>query len=62
MTEGLDEGPVLATARLDIRPDETAGSLHDRMAEAGAGLLVSALADIAAGRAVETPQAAEGAA
>jgi methionyl-tRNA formyltransferase len=61
MTEGLDEGPVLATARLDIRPDETAGSLHDRMAEAGAGLLVSALADIAAGRAVETPQAAEGA-
>ena len=35
MTEGLDEGPILATARLDSRPDETAGTLHDRMAQAG---------------------------
>lgn len=61
MTEGLDEGPILSTARLEIRPDETAGSLHDRMAEAGAGLLVATLADIAAGRAVETPQAEDGA-
>ena len=61
MTEGLDEGPILSTARLDIRPDETAGSLHDRMARAGADLLVTTLADIAAGRAVETAQPAEGA-
>ena len=61
MTEGLDEGPILSSARLDIRPDETAGSLHDRMAEAGAALLVTTLADIAAGRAVETPQAEDGA-
>jgi methionyl-tRNA formyltransferase len=61
MTEGLDEGPILSTARLAIAPDETAGTLHDRMAEAGAALLVTSLANIAAGRAVETPQAAEGA-
>jgi methionyl-tRNA formyltransferase len=61
MTEGLDEGPILSTARLDIRADETAGTLHDRMARAGADLLVTTLADIAAGRAVETAQAAEGA-
>lgn len=61
MTEGLDEGPILSTARLDIGPSETAGTLHDRMAEAGADLLVAALADIAAGRAVETPQADAGA-
>ncbi len=61
MTEGLDEGPILSTARLAIAPDETAGTLHDRMAEAGATLLVTTLADIAAGLAVETPQAAEGA-
>ncbi len=61
MTEGLDEGPILSTARLDIGPDETAGTLHDRIAEAGADLLVATLADIAAGRAVETPQADEGA-
>jgi methionyl-tRNA formyltransferase len=61
MTEGLDEGPILSTARLDIGQDETAGTLHDRMAEAGADLLVATLADIAAGRAVETAQADEGA-
>ncbi|AWM78321.1 methionyl-tRNA formyltransferase [Phenylobacterium parvum] len=61
MTEGLDEGPILSTARLAIAPDETAGTLHDRMAEAGAALLAATLVDIAAGRAVETPQADEGA-
>ncbi|MCA6297626.1 MAG: methionyl-tRNA formyltransferase [Phenylobacterium sp.] len=61
MTEGLDEGPILSTARLAIAPDQTAGTLHDRMAEAGADLLAATLADIAAGRAIETPQADEGA-
>lgn len=60
MTEGLDEGPVLATATVRIDALETAGTLHDRMAAAGAELIVGALADLAAGRAVETPQAEEG--
>ena len=61
MTEGLDEGPVLAGAVLEIGQLETAGSLHDRMMAAGADLLVTTLRDIAAGRAVEMPQAQEGA-
>ena len=56
MTEGLDEGPVLATATLRIDALETAATLHDRMAAAGADLIVRTLADIEAGRAVETPQ------
>jgi methionyl-tRNA formyltransferase len=60
MTEGLDEGPVLATATLRIDALETAATLHDRLAAAGADLIVRTLADIEAGRAVETPQAAEG--
>ena len=60
MTEGLDEGPVLATATLRIDALDTASSLHDRMAAAGADLIVRTLADIAAGRSVETPQADEG--
>jgi len=60
MTEGLDEGPVLATATIRIDALETAGSLHDRLAAAGADLIVRALADIEAGRAVETPQPTEG--
>jgi methionyl-tRNA formyltransferase len=60
MTEGLDEGPTLAITRLRIDALETAGTLHDRMAVAGAQLLVRTLPDIAAGIAVETPQPAEG--
>jgi methionyl-tRNA formyltransferase len=60
MTEGLDEGPVLATATVRIGPLDTAGTLHERLADAGADLIVRTLADIAAGRAVETPQAGDG--
>jgi methionyl-tRNA formyltransferase len=60
MTEGLDEGPVLATATVRIGPLDTAASLHDRLAAAGAKLIVEALAEIAAGRAVATPQSEEG--
>jgi methionyl-tRNA formyltransferase len=61
MTEGLDEGPVLATETLRIGLLDTAGTLHDRMAQAGAELLVRTLAAIAAGQARETPQAEGGA-
>ena len=61
MTEGLDEGAVLATETLRIGPLDTAGTVHDRMAVAGAELLAGTLAQIAAGTAVETAQAAEGA-
>ncbi|HEX7947967.1 MAG TPA: methionyl-tRNA formyltransferase, partial [Phenylobacterium sp.] len=60
MTEGLDEGPVLATTTLRIDALETTATLHDRLAAAGAELIVATLADIAAGRAVETPQSQEG--
>lgn len=59
MTEGLDEGAVLATAEVPIDWDDTAGTLHDKMAAAGAGLLAPTLADIEAGRATETPQSGE---
>jgi methionyl-tRNA formyltransferase len=60
MTEGLDEGPVLASATLGIGPLDTAGTVHDRMAETGAELLASTLAAVARGEAVETPQPSEG--
>lgn len=59
MTDGLDEGAVLATAEVPIEWDDTAGTLHDKMAAAGAGLLAPTLADIEAGRATETPQSGE---
>ena len=60
MTEGLDEGPVLATATVRIDALETAGTLHDRLAAAGADLIVKTLPDIEAGTAVASPQAEDG--
>jgi methionyl-tRNA formyltransferase len=61
MTEGLDEGPVLATETLRIDALETAGTLHDRLAAAGADLLVRTMAAVERGEAVAIPQAEEGA-
>jgi methionyl-tRNA formyltransferase len=60
MTEGLDEGPVLATESLRIDALDTAGTLSDRLAIAGARLMVRTLPAIEAGSAVETPQPGEG--
>ena len=60
MSLGLDEGDVLATETVRIGSLDTAGTLHDRLAGAGARLLPPTLAAIEAGTAVETPQAAEG--
>ncbi len=60
MTAGLDEGPILLSETARILPSDTAGSLHDRLAVAGAQLLVRALAALEAGRLGATPQPAEG--
>ena len=60
VTEGLDEGAVLATATTRIDALDTAGTLMDRLAVAAAELIVRTLPSIADGSAVETPQADEG--
>jgi methionyl-tRNA formyltransferase len=60
MEEGLDTGPTLATFRTPIAFDDTTGTLHDRLAENGARLMVETLAELERGEAVETPQASEG--
>jgi len=60
MEAGLDTGPVLDGETLAIFPFDTAQTLHDRMAAAGAGVMVRALAALEAGTAIETPQAADG--
>jgi methionyl-tRNA formyltransferase len=49
VTEGLDAGPVCLEGRLPIGRDETAGELHDRLANLGAGLMIEALAKLEAG-------------
>ena len=60
MSVGLDEGPVLFTARTEIGAKDTSGSLHERLSQLGADLWPMALESIASGEAVETPQSTEG--
>ena len=44
MEAGLDTGPVLLSRAVAIDAEDTAGSLHDKLAELGARLIVEALA------------------
>jgi methionyl-tRNA formyltransferase len=61
MTAGLDEGPVLASFTSRIDALDTAGSLHDRLAAAGAALMVQAMDEVARGVARPVRQSEEGA-
>lgn len=61
MDEGLDTGAVLAEVEVPIAADETAGSLHDKLAPAGAQALLGVLARLSSGASVEArPQPADG--
>jgi methionyl-tRNA formyltransferase len=61
MDEGLDTGPVLKCIRVPLAKDETGGSLHDRLATAGAGALLDCVHALAAGKAPRgRPQPEEG--
>jgi methionyl-tRNA formyltransferase len=46
METGLDTGPVLATLECEIAEDDTAGTLHDRLAQLNADLLETVIADL----------------
>ncbi|HSL12615.1 MAG TPA: methionyl-tRNA formyltransferase [Actinomycetota bacterium] len=56
MDEGLDTGPVLGTLEDDIRPDDDAGSLGDRLARLGGMLLVGVIRQLATDGLPERPQ------
>lgn len=56
LTEGMDEGPILAELECDVDPDESAGELGSRLAVAGADLLVDTLRAYAAGEIEPTEQ------
>lgn len=56
---GLDTGPVYSTITRPLRDDETAGDVLADLSDTGADLLSETLADMAADRAVATPQAGE---
>ena len=56
MEQGLDTGPVLASAATPIGADATAASLHDRLAKLGGELLLEHIGAILDGTAVAIPQ------
>jgi methionyl-tRNA formyltransferase len=61
MDAGLDTGPVLMQEAIPITEDDTAGTLHDRLATLGARLIVQALDKLQTGELEARPQPAEGA-
>jgi methionyl-tRNA formyltransferase len=60
MEEGLDTGPVLMSEIVPIAPDDTAGSLHDKLMETGAELWPRTLAALERGSLQAVEQAEEG--
>jgi methionyl-tRNA formyltransferase len=61
MDAGLDTGPVLAQRAIPILEDDDAGTLHDKLAELGARMMVEVLGKLAHGGLDATPQPADGA-
>ena len=55
----LDAGDIISQAVTPIDPDETVETLHDRLADMGAKLLVDTVVSIENGTATQTPQQAE---
>jgi methionyl-tRNA formyltransferase len=60
MDEGLDTGDILLMREMVIAPNETGGSLHDRLALESPGTLAISLALLESGRAPRVPQPAHG--
>ena len=61
VVKALDAGPMLATVRRPIGPDETSDEVERGLARLGAPLLVSTIDALAAGDGAETPQDDSGA-
>src|SRR5690348_16465489 len=60
MDEGLDTGPMLLAERTPISAGDTAETVHDRLAELGATLIVSTLDGLVRKSIDSTPQPQEG--
>ena len=59
MEKGLDTGDILLSETVDIRADDTAASLSQRLSQTGAGLWPRGLAALSRGGLTPTPQAGE---
>ncbi|CAB3735611.1 Methionyl-tRNA formyltransferase [Paraburkholderia sediminicola] len=61
MDVGLDTGAMISEARTPISADDTTATLHDRLAQDGAKLIVEALIELErSGKLAATPQPADG--
>jgi len=58
--EGLDTGPILSQKAIPIAPRETAASLHDKLAQLGADLLLETLPRWLSGALTPRPQPEQG--
>jgi methionyl-tRNA formyltransferase len=56
LAEKMDTGKIIAQVKTEIKPYETAGVLHDRLAQMAAPLLIKTLDKIEAGKATYTEQ------
>jgi methionyl-tRNA formyltransferase len=56
MDEGLDTGDMLLEERVAITSDDTAASLHDKLAQVGAKLIVDSLARLTQGTLTPQPR------
>ncbi len=56
INEKIDEGNILLQAETEISPEDNAGTLHDRLMEIGAKLVVETLDGLAEGKLIEIPQ------
>lgn len=56
MDTGVDTGDIVAQKAIPLDPEETAGSLFDKLASLGASLLCESIDSIEKGTAVYTPQ------
>ncbi len=56
MDEGLDTGDILLTSKTEISPDDTSATLHNRLADLGADLLIKTLKAVAVGNINPIPQ------
>lgn len=60
MEEGLDTGPMLTMARVPIAPEDTTGSMHDKLAELGGAMIVDTLHKLQQAALSPTPQPVTG--
>ena len=60
MDAGLDTGPILSQRAIRLTPEDTAGSVSEKLSHLGADLLIETLPEYLSGKLTSTPQPEEG--